>query len=223
MFLNYRRERNFHIHQRVSCEDLIALQKEAFSPEGSTVTLSYRYSKEATGGVSCEDLTALQKEEFSPEGSTVTLSYRYSKTIGATDYFFWYRQYPGKHPEFLIFHWGTKNATNSRLSVKPNEDKTQIYLSISSAAVTDSAVYYCAVEPTVTGNTTMLYKNLCSFSLNIHTLQIPPFSEQHRHQVDTSNSTTSPLKVTHIQPLRETSKMKGSRSGLSVHRLLKVD
>ncbi|KAJ4921605.1 hypothetical protein JOQ06_022987 [Pogonophryne albipinna] len=123
-------------------------------------------------GVSCEDLTALQREEFSPEGSTVTLSYRYSKVAELDDYFFWYRQYPGKPPEFLIFHLGTQNATNSRLSVKPNEDKTQIYLSISSAAVTDSAVFYCAVQPTVTGNTTTLYKNLCSFSLNIHTLQI---------------------------------------------------
>ncbi|KAI9518315.1 hypothetical protein NQZ68_038586 [Dissostichus eleginoides] len=101
----------------------------------------------------CEDLTPSKKEEFSPEGSTVTLSYRYSKTITANDYFYWYRQYPGKPPEFLILHWGTKPASNSRLSVKSDEDKIQIYLSISSAALTDSALYYCAVEPTVTGNT----------------------------------------------------------------------
>ncbi len=32
-------------------------------------------------------------------------------------------------------------------------------LTISSTEVIDSAVYYCALVPTVTGNTTTLYKN----------------------------------------------------------------
>ncbi|XP_038573138.1 uncharacterized protein LOC119901639 [Micropterus salmoides] len=59
------------------------------------------------------------------------------------DRFFWYRQHPGKPPEFLIFHLGTQNATNSRWSAKVSDDKTQMDLQISSAAVTDSAVYYC--------------------------------------------------------------------------------
>ncbi|XP_039671987.1 uncharacterized protein LOC120568494, partial [Perca fluviatilis] len=53
-------------------------------------------------GVSCEELTPVQKEENSLEGSSVTLSCRYSK--GSADYFFWYRQYSGKPPEFLISH-----------------------------------------------------------------------------------------------------------------------
>ncbi|KAJ4922402.1 hypothetical protein JOQ06_022898 [Pogonophryne albipinna] len=135
----------FAIFSGVSCDDLTPVKTEEFSSEGSTVTLSYRYSKEATGTdyfFCCEDLTPSKQEESSPEGSTVTLSYRYSKTIAANDYFYWYQQYPGKPPEFLILHWGTKPASNSRLSVKSDEDKTKIYLSISSVAVTDSAVYY---------------------------------------------------------------------------------
>uniref|UniRef100_A0A671UBC7 Ig-like domain-containing protein n=1 Tax=Sparus aurata TaxID=8175 RepID=A0A671UBC7_SPAAU len=101
-------------------------------------------------------------QESSLEDSTVTLSYTYSRKATGTDYFFWYRQYPGKPPEFLIFHLGTQNDTNNRLSVKVSEDKTKMHLQISSAAVTDSAVYYCAVRPTVTGNTKTLYKNLWS-------------------------------------------------------------
>ncbi|KAL7386937.1 hypothetical protein ABVT39_015892 [Epinephelus coioides] len=113
-------------------------------------------------GVSCEELTPVKNEEYSLEGSTVTLSYRYSKQADGGDYFFWYRQYPGKPPEFLISHIGTKNATKSGLSVTVSEDKTQMNMQISSAAVTDSAVYYCAVRPTVTGNTKTLYKNIMS-------------------------------------------------------------
>uniref|UniRef100_A0A669DLV2 Ig-like domain-containing protein n=1 Tax=Oreochromis niloticus TaxID=8128 RepID=A0A669DLV2_ORENI len=116
-------------------------------------------------GVSCEDLTPTNKEVFSVEGSTVTLSYRYSKAAVYDDYFFWYRQYPGKPPEFLISHSGTgEKILNpvTGLTVKAVDNNRQMTLQISSAAVTDSAVYYCAVRPTVTGNTKTLYKNLWS-------------------------------------------------------------
>ncbi|KAJ4922416.1 hypothetical protein JOQ06_022912 [Pogonophryne albipinna] len=111
-------------------------------------------------GVSCEDLTALQREEFSPEGSSVTLSYRYYKVAELDDYFVWYRQYPGEPPEFIIYHLGNGNIMNNLIpGLKINVESNQINLSISSAAVTDSAVFYCAVRPTVTGNTNTLYKN----------------------------------------------------------------
>ncbi|CAI5676912.1 unnamed protein product [Oreochromis niloticus] len=114
-------------------------------------------------GVSCEDLTPTNKEVFSVEGSTVTLSYRLSREVKTNDYFFWYRQYPGKPPEILISHSasgviGTENIPGLKIQV----EGTEIKMSISSAAVTDSAVYYCAVRPTVTGNTKTLYKNLWS-------------------------------------------------------------
>ncbi|KAL7387419.1 hypothetical protein ABVT39_023234 [Epinephelus coioides] len=113
-------------------------------------------------GVSCEELTPVKNEEYSLEGSTVTLSYRYSK-LSPSDYFYWYRQYPGKPPEFIISHSASGTEGNKqipRLTIKV-EDK-QINMNIFSAAVTDSAVYYCAVRPTVTGNTKILYKNIMS-------------------------------------------------------------
>ncbi|KAI3374518.1 hypothetical protein L3Q82_021009, partial [Scortum barcoo] len=75
-------------------------------------------------GVSCEDVTPLKKEEFSLEGSTVTLSYNFSKAAGYDYYFFWYRQCPGKTPEFLISHSGTGGILNNPvpgLSVKDLE------------------------------------------------------------------------------------------------------
>ncbi|CAM4590621.1 unnamed protein product [Leuciscus chuanchicus] len=54
-----------------------------------------------------------------------------------------------------------------RFSGKVNEKKTHVHLEISTAKVTDSAMYYCAMEPTVTGNTRTLYKN----PLNSNTVQ----------------------------------------------------
>uniref|UniRef100_A0A672YCW0 Ig-like domain-containing protein n=1 Tax=Sphaeramia orbicularis TaxID=375764 RepID=A0A672YCW0_9TELE len=94
------------------------------------------------------------------EGNSVTLTYRYSKTVELDENFFWYRQYPGKPPEFLISHLGTQNASIHRLFVEAHGEKVQVQ--ISSAAVSDSAVYYCAVRPTVTGNSKTLNKNLWS-------------------------------------------------------------
>uniref|UniRef100_A0AAZ1XTX0 Ig-like domain-containing protein n=1 Tax=Oreochromis aureus TaxID=47969 RepID=A0AAZ1XTX0_OREAU len=116
-------------------------------------------------GVSCEDLTPTNKEVFSVEGSTVTLSYKLSREATGNDHFYWYRQYPGKPPEFLIYHLSSGEVMKqeiSELSVQVVDDQKQIDLNISSAAVTDSAVYYCALQPTVTGNTKTLYKNLWS-------------------------------------------------------------
>nr|AAO88982.1 T cell receptor alpha chain [Stegastes partitus] len=98
-------------------------------------------------GVKCQQLTAVKDEESSLEGSTVTLTYKYSKQATGSDEFYWYRQHPGKPPEFLIYHSGTQNEPQAGLSATVSGDKNQITLKISSAAVTDSAVYYCAVRP----------------------------------------------------------------------------
>ncbi|KAK3505989.1 hypothetical protein QTP70_003387 [Hemibagrus guttatus] len=93
------------------------------------------------------------------EGDNVTLSCKYKKS-GASDYLYWYRQYPKSKPEFLlnIFQSGDPiSKTDPRMSAKA--DDKQLDLIISSAAVSDSALYYCALQPTVTGNPAALYKN----------------------------------------------------------------
>ncbi|KAG7271811.1 hypothetical protein CRUP_017057 [Coryphaenoides rupestris] len=65
------------------------------------------------------------------------------------------RQYPGEPPQFLLYITGignTKTAdslvSDKRFSTELTEEKTVVDLKISSAAVTDSALYYCALRPT---------------------------------------------------------------------------
>ncbi len=110
-----------------------------------------------------DDITASRAEVFSSEGLAVTLSCSYSVKA---DNLQWYRQDPGSAPQFLLLITDTNEALivkakppNPRLTPKLNEERNRVDLQISSAAVTDSAVYYCALQPTVTANTQSLYKN----------------------------------------------------------------
>ncbi|XDV27617.1 hypothetical protein PO909_031118 [Leuciscus waleckii] len=98
------------------------------------------------------------------KGSNVTLSYSYSSTT--TDNLYWYRQYGRSKPEYLVLTYSSAteargSGVDPRFSVEvEKKEQIHVYLKISSATVSDSAVYYCALQPTVTGNTSALYKNL---------------------------------------------------------------
>uniref|UniRef100_A0AAQ4R8N1 Ig-like domain-containing protein n=1 Tax=Gasterosteus aculeatus aculeatus TaxID=481459 RepID=A0AAQ4R8N1_GASAC len=128
-------------------------------------------------------ITQLKTEENSVEDTTVTLSYIYSSQAAGSDYFFWYRQYPGIPLELLISHsatgtvgihrihrlmikvdgnriikadnlqWYRQNPGSSPqfLLLITDTQQTQVHLKIPSATVSDSAVYYCAVRPTLIG------------------------------------------------------------------------
>uniref|UniRef100_A0A3B4XB77 Ig-like domain-containing protein n=1 Tax=Seriola lalandi dorsalis TaxID=1841481 RepID=A0A3B4XB77_SERLL len=103
-----------------------------------------------------DDITASSAEVFSSEGRTVTLSCNYS---GSGDYLYWYQQKSSSSPQFVIADY---SENTPGLSLQHDKENKEFHLNISSAAVTDSAVYYCALQPTVTGNTKTLYKNLWS-------------------------------------------------------------
>ncbi|KAI5086546.1 hypothetical protein C0J45_23334, partial [Silurus meridionalis] len=101
------------------------------------------------------------------ESDNVTLSCRYEKTTGTISYnLHWYKQYPKSKPEFLlnIMQTGTLVSDKPpRMDAKICGDKVDLI--ISSAAVSDSDLYYCALAPTVTGNPAALYKNLYTVQL----------------------------------------------------------
>ena len=98
------------------------------------------------------------------QGDSVTLSCKYNGSF-TTDYLLWYRQYSRSRPEFLILINEDKSVEQKAdppvagVSANVNEEKNRVDLLISSAAVSDSALYYCALRPTVTGNPATLYKN----------------------------------------------------------------
>ncbi|KAL1280555.1 hypothetical protein QQF64_015155 [Cirrhinus molitorella] len=92
------------------------------------------------------------------EGKDVTLICNYTETVQNLQ---WYRQYPGSKPVHLIMFFETipKSDPDLRLNAAADKATKTMNLTISSTEVKDSAMYYCALVPTVTGNTTTLYKN----------------------------------------------------------------
>ncbi|KAF4117421.1 hypothetical protein G5714_001974 [Onychostoma macrolepis] len=95
------------------------------------------------------------------EGSNTTLSCSYDGFVNSLH---WYRQKPGSKPEFLLLIVRSAKTVVPASPPHPHmsiglRNNNGVDLQISSAAVSDSAVYYCALEPTVTGKPTTLYKN----------------------------------------------------------------
>ncbi|KAI9518279.1 hypothetical protein NQZ68_038550 [Dissostichus eleginoides] len=97
------------------------------------------------------------------EGDTVTLDCTYQTSYTAN--MFWYKQEVNGYPKYMLKRFsatGDNAAEFQKDRFDATLNETSFPLQISSAAVIDSAVYYCALQPTVTGNTTTLYKNLWS-------------------------------------------------------------
>uniref|UniRef100_A0A8C1LUV7 Ig-like domain-containing protein n=1 Tax=Cyprinus carpio TaxID=7962 RepID=A0A8C1LUV7_CYPCA len=100
------------------------------------------------------------------EGETVTINCTYS-TTDSFPYLFWYQQEINGYPRYMLKKFPGSGEVDKqfegRFDAKLNTSRTSVPLTIkkiSSAKVTDSALYYCALTPTVTGNTKPLYKNL---------------------------------------------------------------
>uniref|UniRef100_A0A3Q2CEE5 T-cell receptor alpha/delta variable 36.2.12 n=1 Tax=Cyprinodon variegatus TaxID=28743 RepID=A0A3Q2CEE5_CYPVA len=85
-----------------------------------------------------------QREQAVSEGRSTSLSCEYTGSINNIQ---WYRQQQGSRPEFLLYitEAGEIHPVRSDFSAKINKMTKQVDLLISSAAMADSAVYYCAL------------------------------------------------------------------------------
>uniref|UniRef100_A0A3Q3L9L1 Ig-like domain-containing protein n=1 Tax=Mastacembelus armatus TaxID=205130 RepID=A0A3Q3L9L1_9TELE len=92
-------------------------------------------------------------DAIAAEGDTATLGCTF-ETSDQVPYLFWYKQEENNFPKYIL------QQTTGRRSMRHDKKTKEFHLQISSAGVSDSAVYYCALQPTVTGNTKTLYKNL---------------------------------------------------------------
>uniref|UniRef100_A0AAZ3S7S3 Immunoglobulin V-set domain-containing protein n=1 Tax=Oncorhynchus tshawytscha TaxID=74940 RepID=A0AAZ3S7S3_ONCTS len=106
-----------------------------------------------TGVRSEQVLTPYTDVEVSSERDRVTLSCNYT----SGDTLQWYRQYPKSAPQLLLNEYMDNTPG---FSLNHAKQAKRVDLVISSAHVTDSAMYYCALRPTVTGNPDTLCKNL---------------------------------------------------------------
>lgn len=122
-----------------------------------SVYISWSISEKSSG----QTIKPWQIKTQVTEGDTVTLSCEYE---GQARTLHWYRQYTGSRPEFLLFVYESNSVVPAdppfpRLNATVKKMKNQVNLIISSASVTDSALYYCSLEPTVTERANPLYKN----------------------------------------------------------------
>uniref|UniRef100_A0A671PFK4 T-cell receptor alpha/delta variable 24.0.4 n=1 Tax=Sinocyclocheilus anshuiensis TaxID=1608454 RepID=A0A671PFK4_9TELE len=105
------------------------------------------------GSRAAEVITPYSAYQFADEGDSVTLSCSYT---GSVQGLHWYRQYAGSPLKFLIMDsYGAVTKADPPVpgvSIHHRKDNSSVDLKISSAAVTDSTLYYCALEPTVKGN-----------------------------------------------------------------------
>uniref|UniRef100_A0A8C7HQ99 T-cell receptor alpha/delta variable 15.0 n=1 Tax=Oncorhynchus kisutch TaxID=8019 RepID=A0A8C7HQ99_ONCKI len=98
------------------------------------------YSIFLTELIAGDEITSLNHEVIKSEGESVTLSCSYD-TSQDKPWLFWYRHYPNQTPQFLLYKDITPGFT-----LNHNKNAKRTDLKISSAEVTDSAMYYCALS-----------------------------------------------------------------------------
>uniref|UniRef100_A0A672HYK7 Ig-like domain-containing protein n=1 Tax=Salarias fasciatus TaxID=181472 RepID=A0A672HYK7_SALFA len=98
------------------------------------------------------------------EGDSVILNCTF-ETTASFSYLFWYKQEANSSPEYVLKVTSTtvehaadfpKDRFDAELKDKSVPRKIQ------KLELSDSAVYYCALQPTVTGNSTTVDENLWS-------------------------------------------------------------
>ena len=92
------------------------------------------------------------------EGANASLNCNYSDS--ASNYFLWYRQYPGKGPELLLYTASNEPKADGRFTMQVNKTSKHVSLLIRDSQPSDSATYLCAVRTQCSHHSCSLYRNL---------------------------------------------------------------
>uniref|UniRef100_A0A3P9DTY2 Ig-like domain-containing protein n=1 Tax=Maylandia zebra TaxID=106582 RepID=A0A3P9DTY2_9CICH len=113
-----------------------------------------------------DSITPQQPEVTKTEGEsvkltcTVTLDCLYNSST-TNNYLFWYKQDGNNSPKFILMRYSgdqgnTAEEFKERFSSTLDSSIRSVPLKIQKLQLSDSAVYYCALQPTVTGNSKTL-------------------------------------------------------------------
>ncbi|MBN3318166.1 VPRE1 protein, partial [Atractosteus spatula] len=93
--------------------------------------------------------------QTSEETQETRIYCNYSVTSSGTEYLFWYQQRPGRNPRYILYRMSNvledfrSEEFDKRFTGYLNTSAKFTYLSISHTQLSDSALYYCALRPTV--------------------------------------------------------------------------
>ena len=126
---------------------LVIVEKEKQTQELNNLTTCLLSLTSAfSTGVSLGNMVEQSPSTLSvQEGNSSVITCTY--TDGNSEYFPWYKQEPGKGPQFLIAIRSNKGKEeDQRLTVLLNKTAKHISLHITTTEAGDSAVYFCAAR-----------------------------------------------------------------------------
>uniref|UniRef100_A0A673JH49 T-cell receptor alpha/delta variable 30.0.1 n=1 Tax=Sinocyclocheilus rhinocerous TaxID=307959 RepID=A0A673JH49_9TELE len=111
--------------------------------------------------------SAFKQVQTAVEGRSVTINCRY-ETSDLSPYLFWYQQKMNGIPKYMMMIFATTVQNDKefeeRFNANHNKTSKSVPLTIQDVSVSDSAVYYCALRPTVTETHSTLTQKLMVLS-----------------------------------------------------------
>uniref|UniRef100_A0A673J6I9 T-cell receptor alpha/delta variable 30.0.1 n=1 Tax=Sinocyclocheilus rhinocerous TaxID=307959 RepID=A0A673J6I9_9TELE len=118
----------------------------------------------------CDSLESVDQNtrvQTAVEGRSVTINCRY-ETSDLSPYLFWYQQKMNGIPKYMMMIFATTVQNDKefeeRFNANHNKTSKSVPLTIQDVSVSDSAVYYCALRPTVTETHSTLTQKLMVLS-----------------------------------------------------------